>query len=195
MERSTGDIMRNRLSIGVAALLLAIIAAGPAAAKPSRLVAFAARQDLRDMVCIAIADGRISAQERIIILIDAKKILYPEEYRIFKRAFNRVSPPPKKRVARRPVKIARKQPPPKPQPTAPPKPQPQAEPSSGPSLGPVIPAGAVLPDRMASIGPVRKQPVPKPRPTTKPAAEPSLGPVIPAGAILPDRMASFSPVR
>lgn len=146
--------MRNQLPMGIAALLLAIIAAGPAAAfeiKPSRLEALAARQDLRDMVCIAMADGRINAHERIVILIDAKNILYPEEYRIFKRALNRVSPPPKKRVARQPVKTVRKQPAPKPRPTA----KPVAEPSSGPSLGPVIPAGAILPDRMASIGPVR----------------------------------------
>ncbi|MBU4271003.1 MAG: hypothetical protein KKE86_16140 [Planctomycetes bacterium] len=142
--------MRNRLPMGIAALLLAIIAAGPAAAfeiKPSRLEALAARQDLRDQVCIAMADGRIGVQERTEILIDAKNILYPEEYRIFKRALDRVSPPPKKRVARHLVKTAWKQPVPKPRPTA----KPPAEPSSGP----VIPAGAVLPDRMASIGPVR----------------------------------------
>ncbi len=142
--------MQNRLPMGIAALLLAIIAAGPAAAfeiKPSRLEALAARQGLCDQVCIAMADGRVSVQERTEILIDAKNILYPEEYRIFKRAFNRVSPPPKKRVARHPVKTARKQPAPKPRPTA--------KPAAGPSLGPVIPAGAILPDRMASIGPVR----------------------------------------
>ncbi len=142
--------MRNRLPMGIAALLLATIAAGPAAAfeiKLSRLEALAARQGLRDMVCIAMADGRVSVQERTVILMDAKNILYPEEYRIFKRAFNRVSPPPKKRVARHPVKTARKQPAPKPRPTA--------KPAVGPSLGPVIPAGAILPDRMASIGPVR----------------------------------------
>lgn len=136
--------------MGVAALLLAIITAGPATAfemRPSRLEAFAARQDLSDMVCIAIADGNITAQERSIILVDAKHILYPEEFRIFLRALNRVSPPPKKRVARRPVKTARKQPVPRPRPTV--------KPPAKPASGPVIPAGAVLPDRMALIGPVR----------------------------------------
>ncbi len=190
--------MRNRLPMGVAALLLAIIAAGPAAAfeiKLSRLEALAARQGLRDMVCIAMADGRVSVQERTVILMDAKNILYPEEYRIFKRAFSRVSPPPKKRVARHPVKIARKQP----------VPNSLLEKSvsenSGATAGLSSSAGKNTRGNtagQASSGTLFQRTA-KPRPTAKPPAGPllgpSLGPVIPAGAILPDRMASIGPVR
>ena len=184
--------------MGVAALLLAIIAAGPAAAfeiRPSRLEALAARHGLRDQVCIAMADGRISVQERIEILMDAKNILYPEEYRIFKRALNQVSPPPKKRVARHPVKTARKQPAPNSL-----LKKSVAE-NSGATAG--LSSSAVKNTRGNTAGQASSgtlfQRTAKPRPTAKPAAEPSfgpsLGPVIPAGAVLPDRMASIGPVR
>jgi len=142
--------MRSRLPMGVVALLLTIIAGGSSVAfgmKPSRLTAFAARQNLCDEVCIAIADGRISAWERAEILIGAKQILYPKEYLVFKRALDRVSPPLKKPAAKHPTKPMRKKPASKPRPTA----RPPAEPSSGP----VIPAGAILPDRMASSRVVR----------------------------------------
>ena len=45
-----------------------------------RLAALSARQQLRDEVCIAMADGRITHFERSLILAHAKWILKPEEY-------------------------------------------------------------------------------------------------------------------
>lgn len=64
------------------------------AGEPGRLAALAARQDLYDEVCIARADGKISPASRCTILADAKQILTPQEYESFKRALNRISPPP-----------------------------------------------------------------------------------------------------
>jgi hypothetical protein len=61
-----------------------------------RLGTIAARQDLRDKVAVAVADGHLSRPERADILAKARSILEPEEYRAFKYALNRNWPPPKK---------------------------------------------------------------------------------------------------
>jgi hypothetical protein len=91
------DIMGIRLSVGVAALLIAILAndVGVATAgEPGRLAAFTARKELRDEVCIAMAGGHISRADRYTILVKAKAILKPEEYEGLKRAMDRLSPSP-----------------------------------------------------------------------------------------------------
>jgi hypothetical protein len=105
----------------------------------------AARQDLCDMVCFARADGSINRLERAMILADAKEVLPHEEYLKFKKALDRIAPPPKKKPS--PNALAK---------TTPKKP---AEPAvqqtslpvepAEPVSGPVIPAGAALPDRVA----------------------------------------------
>ena len=132
--------MRSRLPISVAAVLTTLIAgAAPRAAawelpspsavsvrqamddawtsiwKPPRLIALTARHDLRDAVCVAQVDGRITRLERYIILIDARSILKPEEYKAFKRAFYRLAsqehPAAKhtvRRPTRQPAKVVRK---------------------------------------------------------------------------------------
>ena len=112
--------MRNRLPISMAVVLTTLIAgAAPTAAawELPHLTAFAARQELRDEVCVAQADGRITRLERYIILTDARSILKPEEYEAFKRAFYRLASqerPAAKHTARRttrqPAKVARKAP-------------------------------------------------------------------------------------
>ena len=67
-----------------------------AAGEPGHLAALAARQNLCDEVCIAIAmgDGRLTPGRRYEILSDAKRILKPEEYAGFRQNLDRVSPPP-----------------------------------------------------------------------------------------------------
>lgn len=72
------------------------------AAEPGRLAAFAARQRIRDEVCIAMADGRIDRGERYAILTHAKAVLKPEEYEGLKKSLDRLSPlqgPATKRTA------------------------------------------------------------------------------------------------
>jgi hypothetical protein len=59
--------------------------------EPSRLAALAARQTLRDEVCIALSDGVISRGEQYSLLVDAKNILTPEEYQSFKQSLARLS--------------------------------------------------------------------------------------------------------
>jgi hypothetical protein len=91
-----GDVMRSRLSVGVAAVLMALVAGSvrmATAAELNRLAAFAARQDLCDAVSVARADGRIDRSERYTLLLDAKDLLTPDEYESFKHALNRISPP------------------------------------------------------------------------------------------------------
>ena len=141
--------MRTRFSLGLVMLSAAIVVGGTPAAwggwlsdlgfPPSRLAALAARQDLCDEVAVATADGRLDGSERSEILADAKSILKPDEYQAFKRAVDRRwPPPPKKPTAKHPPKTTRKA-------TGPSQPA-QAKPPAGPSLGLVIPAGALLPD-------------------------------------------------
>jgi hypothetical protein len=59
----------------------------------SRFAAIAARHDLRDEVCLAMADGRMTGAERYQIMSDAKRILKPEEYVGFQRAVDRMTRP------------------------------------------------------------------------------------------------------
>jgi len=120
-----------------------------AAGEPSRLTALAARQDLCDEVCIAIAmgDGRLTPGRRYEILSDAKRILKPEEYAGFRQHLDRVSPPPPpsqhvaavKRlpmVAKKKVSTARS----------------KATSLAKASPGPSIPRDAILPDRVVLTG-------------------------------------------
>ncbi|MBN1393913.1 MAG: hypothetical protein JW959_02695 [Pirellulales bacterium] len=132
--------------------------------KPSRLEALAARQQLRDMVCIAMADGQLSAYERSEILLEAKQILYPDEYRAFQQALDRALPARKKSVAKRTAEKPRQKPPV--------KTNQEASQPEKPVSGLVIPAGAVLPMRTNS----------------QTSARPDSALVMPAGAISPERM-------
>jgi hypothetical protein len=153
-----GNMMSSRLPLGVAVLLLTIVAGNASVAEawwpPSRLAVLAARQDLRDEVCVALAmdNGRLSPERRAEIMADAKKNLSATELESFKLALDRLSPPPKKvekTAAQRAAQMAQR---------------------SSSSLtrrqatqllarqtpaGPVIPAGAIQPERMASSGVVR----------------------------------------
>ncbi len=149
--------MRTRFSVGLGVLLAAAIAGGASSAlggilsdaldslgiAPSRYAALAAREDLRDEVAVATAGGRLSNDDRFEILSDAKRILRPDEYQAFKRALDRRWPPPKRKHSANHAMAARK--------AAPPAPLAEAQPQEGPSLGPVIPAGALLPDRMVPV--------------------------------------------
>ncbi len=88
--------MRSLLAFGIAAVLAATVvsdARKAAALEPSRLSALAARQAIRDQVCIAMANGYISRGDRYAILLHAKAVLKPEEYEGLKRAMDRLSPP------------------------------------------------------------------------------------------------------
>jgi hypothetical protein len=88
--------MSSRMLLTAVVLALTIGAGNMSSAlgrEQGRLAAFAARQDLHDEVCICMADGRISPQERAEILKAARKILTPEEYPGFKANLDRVSPP------------------------------------------------------------------------------------------------------
>jgi hypothetical protein len=137
--------MRRHLLWGVAGVL-AVILAGTVqratAAEPGRLAAFTARQGLRDEVCIAMADGHISRGERFAILTHAKPILKPAEYEGLKRAMDRISPPT---VAAGPraTEAAPSQ--------APQQAGRRGAWAAGATLGPVVPASAILPDRMAGV--------------------------------------------
>ncbi len=95
--------MRTRLPLGIAAITATLLAAAvqiAAAGEPSRLTALSQRHSLRDAVCIAMADGRISSTERGILFAYAKPIMKAEEYEGFKRSVNRLSPPPAKNAAK-----------------------------------------------------------------------------------------------
>jgi hypothetical protein len=90
--------MRFCASHGAALLLAAIITCCQpysVQAAPGRLQALAARQDLRDMVCYALADGSINRAERRTILVQSKKVLSADEYGSFKQWLDRIAPPPK----------------------------------------------------------------------------------------------------
>jgi hypothetical protein len=135
--------MRIRLPLGVAAVLMTILANGTpiAAAEPSRLAAFSARQELRDEVCVAMAGGQISRGDRYAILSHAKTILKPEEYEGLKRAMDRVSPPKPATVKRSTRTVVN---------ASPWSAAHQSPPLAQPSTQPTIPTSAILPDRMAS---------------------------------------------
>ena len=53
----------------------------------------AARQDLHDLVCFLSSDGHISGPHRALVLDRAKRMLPPQEFRSFKHAIDRISPP------------------------------------------------------------------------------------------------------
>lgn len=146
--------MSCRLPYRVAVFVI-LIAGGLSTAQawqPSRLTMLAAREDLRDQVCVALSidGGHISREHRFEILGDAKKILSPKEYEAFRQSLDRISvPPPKKDL----VAIRAKQ---------------QARDAAStsltrrkamqlmakltPSEGPSIPITATMPDRVASKG-------------------------------------------
>lgn len=139
--------MQIRFVVGVA-LLLSVLAACDQSlalgAEPNRLQAMVARQDLCDKVSYAKADGSVSQLERALILSDAKACLSHEEYLQFKQSLDRIAPS-KKPAAKYVVKTKRKSPAKNPASLASQKrPVPQKT-----QDGLVIPAGAILPDRMA----------------------------------------------
>ena len=128
-------------------MLLTLMASGARVAtawEPSRLQALAARQDLCDDVCIAMADGHIDRAERYAILANAKNILKTEEYSGFKRTLNRLSPP-KSTAAKHPTKVAQKK-------KLPTMVQHKTPPMADPSLTPTIAAEVVVPDWVVSTG-------------------------------------------
>jgi hypothetical protein len=141
--------MRSRLLMGIAAVLMTILASGvqlATAGEPGRLAALTARQGLRDEVCVAMADGHISPAERYSILTYAKTILKPEEYEGLKRSMDRLSPP-KPSPAKRSTQTAANGSPR----TVSHRTPPMVESPSRPT----IPSGAILPDRMASASNAR----------------------------------------
>lgn len=111
--------------------------------KPNPRTALAARQDLRDEVCMAMADGRLNSMERRWILNDAKEILTKEEYPSFRQWINRLSPPPKTSV-RRTVKTVRKE-----------KEVATTLTIKKPAPEPTIPTNILRAERMASMGRAR----------------------------------------
>ena len=122
--------MRFPWTLSIALTLTTLVVGSQSSAmgkESSRLAELAARQDLCDDVCIARADGRITQRERVAILLQAKKILPAEEYLSFKQSLDRLSPPKKSTQY---VAKSKKKP-------------------TTPASGPVIPAGATQPDRMA----------------------------------------------
>jgi hypothetical protein len=149
--------MSKRLPIGIAILSITIVASGLSAAKAwpnSRLTALAAREDLSDEVCVAMAldNGHLTPEKRLMILYDAHKILDPKEFEAFHRALDRISPPPppppKKPAAKRPNQVAQQK--------SSSLTRLQAmRLSSRTSAGPVMTADVAQPDRMASRGVLR----------------------------------------
>ena len=127
--------MRLLLTLG-AALLLATLAVGgqslAAGNESGRLAAFAARQDLCDMICYFKAGGSISQANRVLILNRAKSVLSHEEYQTFKQTLDRIAPPKPKLKHKHVAKTAQKKP---------------AAVQKGSEL--VIPASAILPDGVA----------------------------------------------
>jgi hypothetical protein len=156
--------MRSRLRWGIASLSLMTILAGgvtvAAAQGPGHLAALAARQKLRDEVCVAMSDGHISRIERYLILGDAKKILKSEEYAGFKQSLDRLSPPmpaptryPTQVAQRKPASTAQRNP------SRLAKSSPAAQRKSSPvgklSVTPTIPADVILPDRVVLTSAIR----------------------------------------
>jgi hypothetical protein len=85
--------MRSLVPTGIAALLMLMGTCSNSAAAligSGRLAAIAARQDLRDDVCIAMADGSLSRKARLRLLSRAKDILTPQEYERFRASLDRL---------------------------------------------------------------------------------------------------------
>ena len=162
--------MLVRLPWCITLTLVAMVAADAsnsiAGGYSNRLAVLAARQDMHDEICYAMADGSISPAERGSMLFLANKTLSPQEYQSFKQSIDRLSPPKpvasKEQMAKRwksgssarAAYAAKKT---KPnqnqnsQATASLPPKQAAEPASGP----VMPTGAILPDRMGPMGVLR----------------------------------------
>ena len=146
--------MRARLSICTGAMLMIMVMANSvrvtSAGEPGRLAALAARQDLRDEVCIAMADGHISRESRAQILSDARSILKGDEYQAFRRSLDRLSPPPPpvKQVAavQRLPKVAQKK-------SSAARSKTTSMAKSSPR--PTMPADTIQPDRVAFLGGMR----------------------------------------
>jgi hypothetical protein len=176
-----GDAVQSRWSVGMLGVLLILLADGLQVAtawetghplalaarqdlslaammgQPSRLMALTARQDLRDEVCVAMADGRITRSERYQILADARRILKGEEYEAFKRSLDRAMTPKSAAAKMLPIVSQGKSPPaerPKvlPVPPVPVAPVPRLA-DSTPAL--VIPTEATSPDRVELVGGAR----------------------------------------
>jgi hypothetical protein len=139
LRGSRGEIIMRLHSTAAALLVVAClgVATQAPAASQSRLGALAARQDLHDMICYAMADGSISHAERVMILMQAKGVLTADEYVAFKKTIDRLSP--QKSTAGQLAKTTRK----KPAASRKPSPTPESAP------GPVMPAGATQPDQVA----------------------------------------------
>jgi hypothetical protein len=180
--------MGIRLSVGIATLLITILANDmrvATAAEPSRLAALNARQQLRDEVCIAMASGHMSRADRYTILTDAKAILKPAEYEGFKRALDRLSPPPVT-VIRTTTLAAKKASPPvdRPAPL-----QAGSPPKAAPEVRLTVPADVSWPDRVAAqtASPVEQA---APVQVSSPfRAAPEARLTVPADVSWPDRVA------
>jgi hypothetical protein len=59
---------------------------------PGHLAALDARQQLRDQVCIAMADGGVSRYERQVLLTNAKNVLTTDEYLAFQQSVDGLTP-------------------------------------------------------------------------------------------------------
>jgi hypothetical protein len=143
--------MKIQLPICALTVLMAWAANGLplwASDQPGRLEPLAERQQIRDDVAIAMADGRIDNVERFVILNRAHSVLKPQEYAGLKQAMNRLSPPPATSVkpvatSVKPVaKIASSRPSSE---SIPKNPAPEGE-----ITRLSFPTGLILPDRMAS---------------------------------------------
>lgn len=101
--------------------------------------ALAARQTLRDQVCIAMADRRIDPSERKRLLADANRVLKGQEYTAFEQWLAQLSPLPPSRPAERVVEKAV------------PREVATTIKIVEPLPEPTIPENVVLPDRMAAV--------------------------------------------
>jgi hypothetical protein len=137
-----GEAMRLSWTLIATVLFAGLTVAGQSLALETgghHLRTLAARQELRAMVCYAMADGSINPVERQTILLEAKEILSQEEFLKFQKTLDRISPPPKPPASHLAMLQRKKLAKSKSLPKGPVESQP----------GPVIPAGAALPDRVA----------------------------------------------
>jgi hypothetical protein len=160
--------MRLPWTFGTAVFMATLVVCGQSSAAETsftRLRALAARQDLYDEICYARADGSISPEKRTIILMDAKRLLTPEEYLKFKKSLDRLAPTPKPT----PNQLAKSR---------------NIDWRARTALSAMKPS---LPNQMAQT--LRKKPAsPNPQqPSQQPV--PDNGPVIPTGVVLPERIA------
>jgi hypothetical protein len=94
-RRKQESIMKSRCLIRGMLMLAALSAGlhGVVGAEPrSPIRELAIRQMLRDDVCLALADHKIDAMERFMLLRDAKRCLPAAEYASFRKALDRLSP-------------------------------------------------------------------------------------------------------